>query len=441
MADQFIIYLVRSGICLMVFYLIYFLFFRKETFFQVSRFYLLSAAILSLIIPLIPISLQWTNGNTVYYYVLETITVGSGVVESTINNHIGVFEAILIVYFTGLSLFFLRFVFQLFQLMLLVRKNGIDRKEGIRLVYIDKNISPFSFFNLLFINKAMYNEENREEIIEHEKIHIDQKHTYDLILLEFVTMVQWFNPVVWFYRNSVKSTHEFLADEGVLLKGYDSSTYRNLLLNLSMGIQVNGLANNFNHSLLKRRIIMMTKTKGKAGWRLFMALPSALVLAFIFSITFSNLAFAQADEDDPPPPPKELTADGEKEAPPPTQVNDIKPVGEEVSYKEVEEAPEFKGGQKELVNFIVKNITYPEKARQAGITGTVYISYVIEKNGEVTNAKVKRGIGGGCDEEALRIINLMPPWEPGKTKGEPVRVAMTLPLIFNLDDGPKKSDK
>ena len=159
-----------------------------------------------------------------------------------------------------------------------------------------------------------------------------------------------------------------------------------------------------------------------------MALPSALVLAFIFSITFSNLAFAQVDEDVPPPPA-------------PTQVNVIKPVGEEVIYKEVEEAPEFKGGKKELVNFIVKNITYPEKARQTGITGTVYISYVIEKNGEVTNAKVKRGIGGGCDEEALRIINLMPPWEPGKTEGEPVRVAMTLPLKFNLDDGPKKSDK
>ena len=429
MTDQVIIYLVRSGICLMVFWLIFFLFLRKETFFQVSRFYLLSAAILSLIIPLIHISLPWSQGSTVYYYVLETITVGSGMVESTVNNHIGVFEAILIIYFTGLSLFFLRFIFQLFQLMRLVRKNGIDRKDGIRLVYIDKNISPFSFFNLLFINKALFNEEDREEIIEHEKIHIDQKHTYDLIMLELVTMLQWFNPVVWFYRNSVKSTHEFLADEGVLLKGYDSSIYRNLLLNLSMGIQVNGLTNNFNHSLLKRRIIMMTKTKGKTGWRLFIALPSALALAFIFSIAFSNLAIAQVDEDIPPPPKKSI------------EVNVITPVGEEVIYTVVEKVPRFKGGSKEMISFIVKNITYPEKARKEGITGTVYVGCVIEKNGDVTNAKVKRGIGGGCDEEALRVISMMPPWEPGKVKGEPVRVAMGLPIKFALDDGPKKSDK
>jgi len=119
----------------------------------------------------------------------------------------------------------------------------------------------------------------------------------------------------------------------------------------------------------------------------------------------------------------------------------IKPIGEEDIYKEVEKAPQFKGGQSELINFIVTNIQYPEKARDKGISGTVYISYVVEKSGEITNAKVKRGIGGGCDEEALRIVNLMPNWDPGENKGKAVRVAMVLPFKFNLEESDKKSDK
>ena len=184
-----------------------------------------------------------------------------------------------------------------------------------------------------------------------------------------------------------------------------------------------------------------TKTKEKAGWRLLIALPATLVLVFVLSVAFSNLAIAQVDEDiPPPPPPKELTADGEKEAPPPSKVV-IKPIGEEDVYTVAENVPKFKDGSKEMTSFIVKNISYPELARKEGITGTVYVGCIIEKDGSVTNAKVKRGIGGGCDEEALRVISMMPPWEPGTAKGEPVRVAMNIPIKFALDDGPKKSDK
>jgi len=445
MTDQIIIYLIRSGICLFVFYMIYFLFFRRETFFHVSRFYLLGASFLALVIPLINISLPWSDENLVYYYVMETITITSGLVEETINSHIGVFEAVLIIYLTGFVLFTFRFLFQILQLLLLIKKYGIDHKEGMRLVFIDKHISPFSFFNIIFINKELLTEKNREEIIVHESIHIKQKHTLDLLMLELLTIVQWFNPIIWFYRNSIKSIHEFLADEGVLLKGYDGSIYRNLILNLSTGIQVNGLTNNFNHSLLKRRIIMMTKTKtkGKVGWRLFMAFPIALVMAFVFSLTFSNLAIAQVDEDIPPPPPPKKTEEVKvtDAPPPPAAVSDVKSQNEEIIYKEVDQPPKFKGGQEGLGKFYQENIVYPEKARNEGIMGTVYVAFIIDKKGNVIDPKVKKGIGGGCDEEALRAVKIMPPWEPGKVDGKPVKVAMVLPIKFWLDDGEKKSEK
>jgi beta-lactamase regulating signal transducer with metallopeptidase domain len=147
------------------------------------------------------------------------------------------------------------------QLLLLVRKYGVTRSEGLRLVLIHREYSPFSFFNLIFINTKDYQPGQLREIIEHEKVHIRQRHTLDLFLLEFMTILQWFNPFIWMYRHSVKGIHEFLADEGVLLAGHGISEYQQRLLNQAMGIQLNDMTNTFNHSLLKRRFIMMTKKR------------------------------------------------------------------------------------------------------------------------------------------------------------------------------------
>ena len=443
MIEQLIFYLLKSGACLAVFYLVYYIFFRKEPFFRVSRFYLLIAAILSMIMPLFSFSITLSNDSTAYYYVMETVTVTTGFVENAIHDHLDIFEAILIVYITGFTIFFFRFLFQLFQLYLIVRKSGVKNIQGNRLVYTDKHISPFSFFNIIFINKEILEEKDHEEILVHERIHINQKHTWDLILLEILTLVQWFNPVIWFYRNSVKSIHEFLADEGVLTRGYDSSVYRNMLLNLSMGIQVNGLTNNFNHSLLKRRIIMMTKTKSKqhAIRRLLMAMPVSLAIAFLLSISFSNLALAQTEDEVPPPPPKESEKAMKEKQAQTQEVSVIKTKDEEMIYVEVEKPPQYKGGQKALVQFLVDNIKYPEKARDEGISGTVYVDYIITETGKVTNVKVKRGIGGGCDEEAVRVISIMPDWQPGYAHGKAVKVAMTLPISFRLDESKEKEKK
>ena len=251
--NELVLYLLQSGISLVLLYTVYWIFLRKDTFFVVNRTFLVTSVMFSLLFPLLQI--EWlfpSEMSSTYYILLDVVTINSSKIESTFANNLTAIQVLLVVYLTGISIFTIRFFFQLTQLGIMVWKNGISRHEGLRIVFIDSNYSPFSFFNLIFINRKEINQQNIKEIITHEQVHIRQKHSADLILLEIMTIIQWFNPFVWFYRTSLKSVHEYLADEGVLLKGYNPVNYQNLLIGQYMGIQVNDLTNNFNHSLLKK---------------------------------------------------------------------------------------------------------------------------------------------------------------------------------------------
>ena len=101
-------------------------------------------------------------------------------------------------------------------------------------------------------------------------------------------------------------------------------------------------------------------------------------------------------------------------------------------YEKVEVMPEFPGGEQAMLDFVAKNVVYPQEARDKEISGRVLVSFIVEKDGSITDAKVAKGIGGGCDEEAVRVVNAMPKWKPGKQKGKPVRVSFMMPFTFKL---------
>jgi TonB family protein len=242
--------------------------------------------------------------------------------------------------------------------------------------------------------------------------------------------------------------HEYLADEGVLHSGVDLNVYSTLLFEQGTGIQINDLTNNFSKSLIKKRIIMMTKKKTTrlARAKLMIALP--LALSMMMLISFSTDMFAQEEKAPPPPPPKkEKKADkpikSDKEPEILTVVE--KPAGqdEETIFKVVEEMPKYPGGFDAMYKFLGENIKYPEVAKKKGVSGTVYITFVVMKDGTPKSFELLRGIGAGCDEEALRVMKIMPKWEPGKEKGKPVNVQYTLPIKFSLDksDDKKKQEE
>jgi len=433
--DAFVIYLIQSSLCLGSLYLIYWFFLKKDTFFTANRFYLLSSIILSFILPLFKVPVFYDNSDVVYVVALEAITVTADKIESGIAQNLTLYQSILIVYITGASIFLLRFIFQLLQLAFLIRKFGVTKMDGLKIVKINSKYSPFSYFDFIFLNEKNFKDKNLKNILDHEKIHIRQKHSLDLIILEILTVIQWFNPFIWLYKTALKGIHEYLADEGLLAGGMNKTNYQNLLLSHTVGVQINDLTNNFNQSLIKKRFIMMTKTQSKkfARLKMLLVIPMTALLILCFTFSFNKNLIGQSSTKTTELIKAEsvvdLTQDVKKDQTP----NHV--------FTIVETDAEYVGGEKARIAFLSKNIKYPEEARKNGIQGRVYVTFVVEKDGSLTDVQVTRGIGYGCDDEAVRVIKLMPNWIPGKQRGEPVRVQFNLPIRFSLDSEPTKEEK
>lgn len=422
-------YLLHSAACVAALYAVYWAFLQRDTFFMTNRIYLVSAVLLSLTLPLFPWPFTFGGALAPAVVLLEPVIITPGAIAEVAQEHLGWFSSLMIIYFTGVAIFLLRFIVQLVQLMFLVRRSGITRREGMKLVFVDRGYSPFSFFRYIFIREDQSADERLAAILEHEKVHIRQLHSADLVATELLTIIQWFNPFAWLLQRSVKAVHEYLADEGVLRQGVSGTDYSRLILDQTLGIQVNNLTNNFNVSLLKKRIQMITRSRsaGRARLKALFALPVLLPVVFLFSSSSGDFPSAQDNQKKK----QEETMKKEQMA---------QEAGKNSGdvYKEVDNMPQYPGGFEALSAFLVKNIKYPEKAKKDTVTGTVVTNFIVETDGSVSHVKVVKGIGSGCDEEAVRVVSLMPKWKPGSQKdGKPVRVAFTLPIQFRLGEKKK----
>ncbi len=420
-------YLFQSGINLAILYIIFWSFMRNDTSFKMSRIYLVLTVVISIILPLFNFRLTGESLSTNYVYMLETIVVTPDHIAESIYTNQNLNQLWWLIYLAGTGFFILRFLFQLLRLGLMILPVEIRRIGNLKIVCTKKVYSPFSFFNFIFIGDNITDKAQIERIIAHERVHIQQKHSIDLILLEILTIIQWFNPFVWLYKHRVKCLHEYLADQGVLSKGFNKTDYQQMLLDQTFGVQFNYLTNNFNHSLIKRRLIMMSKSKTNqlTFLKMGLILPLAIIISVVFSITFSGKVIAQEPQKDAPVSKEKAT----------TKIDEK----EDVVFTVVEKMPSFPGGEEARNKYMIENITYPPKARQEGIQGRVFVTFIVEKDGAVSNVKILRGIGGGCDEEAVRVISMMPKWNPGIQRGQPVRVQFNMPIHFALGDGEKKA--
>jgi len=446
--NTYLLYLLQASLCLIIFYVIYWIFMRRDTFFMINRIYLIGSIILSLLIPVINFSNILPQISNSYYVLLDTVVITPAEVSSTIEKNLDIFQIIFIIYLTGVAIFLTRFLAQIIQLLIIMSRFGIKEWEGYRFVPVENKYSPFSFFNIIFIDISQKEGKDIHEIITHESIHIRQLHTMDVLILEFLTILFWFNPFVWFYRRSVKSIHEFLADEGVLSLGTNKVYYQKLLLQQSLGVMVNDLTNNFNHSLIKRRFIMMTKSKSSGAARLkpLVALPLVVLLMILTSVG-TNI-FAQDDKSIPPPPPKK--GDQEAKEIQKAQQSDVQE--EKEIHKVVEVMPEYPGGTNAMIDYLVENIKYPDIAKKQGVTAKVFVKFIVEKDGVIRGASIigtKTSLDkekytealNALKKEAMRVIYGMPKWKPGMQDGKAVNVEYALPISFNLDSDKEKQEK
>jgi hypothetical protein len=189
------------------------------------------------------------------------------------------------IYLTGAVIFFLRILIQSIDLLSVLFMKGIKHNAGLRIVENDKYGLPFSFFNTVYINPKFHTGADLTNILAHEKVHIRENHWFDLLLIEVLTILFWFNPFVWLFERSIKQNHEYLADEGVLAQGFSVGRYQAILVNQLMGMQIIGITNNLNYSLNKKRMKMMTKMKTPKtrAFRIIWALPAFALILLAFA--------------------------------------------------------------------------------------------------------------------------------------------------------------
>lgn len=416
-------FLLESGVSLALLSLIYILFLRNETYFRFNRVFLLISVAFSVLLPFLhfkvlgPQSVMLPEVTvTPHRNLLETVVVFgqdfSGVVENTVSSNL----IIISVYLVGVAFFLARFIFRLIQIFLLVKRNSVHKNGTIKFVALTKSYSPFSFLNYVFINPDKEKEAGFDKMVAHEMEHIRQGHTFDVLILEIMTIFQWFNPFLWMLKRVIRENHEFLADHAVLNTGVSRAQYKQLLLNQVVGSQL-VMTNNFNTSLIKNRIQMISKIKSSKLARLkyLAAFIPVIALVVFFACEKNELQdLTQIEE-------QIKSAEIEKTIPEDENVFFI-----------VEQMPEFPGGEMALRKHIATSVDYPAEAHKNGISGKVYVTFVVTKDGSVANAEIARGVDPLLDKEALRVIKNMTDWQPGYQRGEPVNVKYTVPIDFAL---------
>ncbi|HEX8021450.1 TonB family protein [Mucilaginibacter sp.] len=414
-------YLLLVNIYLLLFYGFYVLLLRKETFFQLNRLYLVSAALLSFMIPVI--QADWVQNLFITQQVKYTLYSSPVLVyhfKPVEESPISIGEVLFIMYIAGTVFLSGRLIWQLFKL-----KKVISQPH-----------SPvsYSFFKTVKLNA---DGEANEAIATHEDVHAKQWHSADVLLVELVMIINWFNPIVYFYRRAIKHIHEFIADRHAVEAGTDKADYAMLLLSQTFNTPTHGLVNSFfNKSLLKERIIMLQKNKSHrtALIKYGLSAPLFILMMVLSSATINNsdtitVINTKADKVFSTPASKvtEITIDEPPKPERPVAAADTSPV-----YTAVARLPEFPGGLEAFGKFLSTNIKYPAAAREQRIQGRVIITFIVEKDGSLSSERIVRGITDDLNNEALRVIKLSPNWKPGMQGNRPVRTQYSVPISFTL---------
>ena len=450
------VYILKTSLCLAFFYLFYRLLLSKETFHRFNRIALLSVLALSWLLPLITFTIHKPSEVTQAMLSIEQLLLVADFSETTFDSQIEssmindiVYQpdyyswgimAILFIYAAGVIFFILRHIYSLIRLHILIKSSRKEFIAGnIRLYIHDKAISPFSWMRCIVISQQDFDENGREILI-HEKAHINHLHSWDLLLADISIYFQWFNPAAWLLKQELQSIHEYQADDSVLREGVDAKQYQLLLIKKAVGTRLYSMANSFNQSTLKKRITMMLKQKSSPWARLkyLYVLPLAAIAVTAFarpeiSETMNEISNTKISD---------LVVINEISSIENVTIQEdesqkskaIERTPDDKVYDIAAVMPSFPGGQTALNKYIVDNLKYPI----TNASGRVVVQFIVTKTGKKKDIKILRGINEELDAEALRLVNSMPDFIPGKNKeDEAVNVKYTFPIYFKKSDESK----
>ena len=566
MMSSILLYSIKSAIVLAMLYLPYMLMLRRESFFRFNRMMLLGILFLSLVLPLCNISgmsldrqpvvqaaqLQILELGIPIHVLPEVQVVADGTVKYGTTGF-SVFLLVSILYIVGMMILLAIRLWQVGRLQFGLRKGTLWQQEenGVRIYCHADDVNPFSWMRNIVISQKDYDEAGRE-IVLHEMGHIQAHHSWDVVLLTLVQMLQWWNPLVYVLGISLRDVHEYEADDYVLRQGISAQSYQLLIIKKAVGSGSYAFANSFNHSLTKKRITMMKKSNSNPWMRskaLYVIPVAALALSAFATPKFvapikdavtklegkstenspnlqdfleekeeitvkdvSGKATASVDEGQDAAQPL-IVLNGKifdipKDAIPSKRVNfeeqltkllniDVEDVesitvlqkdaaiavwGEKGAngvidittkdandlkdnqpddkiFEKPEVLPEFPGGEAELYGWLARNVKYPSEAIEYGVQGRIFVQFVVEKDGGISDIKISKVSDGraivvvakakddspeelnkeneekglkALQDESIRLVKAMPKWKPGTNKGKPVRCYFHLPINFRL---------
>lgn len=488
-------YLLKVNVAFVLFYAFYRLFFYKDTFFKLRRAILLAFFGLALFYPLLNIQ-DWVRQqepivDVIYMYsaMLPEATAKADAAAS-VDWHGWLLGSLGFIYWGIVAFLCGRFLVQLSSILWLAHTSERVVIHETPVYALRKAAGPFSFFRMVFLHPESHSDKETDEILTHECTHVSQWHSIDVILSEMMCMACWFNPFVWLLKREVRHNLEYLADNTVIQSGYDSKSYQYHLLGLAHHQSVTTLYNSFNVLHLKNRIMMMNKKRspGIVRTKYLIFIPLVGILMLLSNIeavarltvrlaneaTVSNAMVTATgilvDETGQPLIGASVVVKGGKER----TITDKKgafslevpanailrcsyqgresqevlaadmtnnthlslssksrEMNEQV-FTVVEKMPSFPGGDAELLKYIATNIKYPKESQDNGEQGRVICSFIVGRDGSVNNPEVLRGVTPLLNEEAVRVINTMPRWNPGMQRGKAVAVKYTVPITFRL---------
>ncbi len=401
-----ITYLLKSGLLLVVFYIVYKMLLENEKMFRFNRVYLLGSIVFSLIIPLQLFSIGAFFSTPIKTIQLDEIMIVTDKAVLYKINYSEILKYFLsVIYILITAILIVRLIRNIYSFAIRKKRSKVEFVKGQKIVLTKERVLPHSFWNAIFINQEDFkNGKIPPELIAHEKAHLEQRHTLDILFVEVLQIVFWFNPLFALFEKEIKLNHEFLADEAVNKQFGEIKSYQNLLLDFASHKSTVSLASNINYLITKKRLLMMTKEESPI--KMMLKVFSVSIVFVVLLFVFSTETIAQETPNN----------------------NGFMKVTD-VSVK-----PEFPGGIVEFYKFVGQNYKMPAEVTKQKLNGKVYLQFIIETDGSLTDIEILRDkLGYGSGEEAVRVLKLSPKWIPASDNGKPVRVMYSLPITIQSE--------
>ncbi|RED45708.1 M56 family metallopeptidase [Seonamhaeicola aphaedonensis] len=499
-------YILQTVAFQLLFLIIYDLFLRKETFFNWNRLYLLGTPILSFLIPLIKIEQFKDVVSAEYIIRLPEVFIGNPISNDNVSVQLdaavinqNVFNIWELIFFTGVSIAVVLFGFKLYKMLKVLAKNPKQKIENFSIVNLLNSTAAFSFFKYIFLGELL-SAEDKNSILKHEMVHAKQYHSADLLLFEVLRILCWFNPLIYKYQNRIVELHEFIADAQAVKLQDKKAYYENLLSQVFDTKKISFINPFFKQSLIKKRIVMLQKSKSKQINLLKYALLIPLILVMLVYTSCKKVENEFSEQDSMGSLISQLHLQLEKKGElsneerealmplynslirkglnignfeefmkmtstspkwethflsenKPNQIGFNQKGEKEYPFSIIEQPPVFPECEqldiiyqkrcmaKKISEFIHKNFN-TDLVKGTDLEGRQRISVIfkIDKEGKVTGVR-SRAISPLLEAEANRVVNLLPKMIPGKMNGENVVVRYSLPIIFEVaDDKPADKD-